>query len=302
MDNQINYMIPGLYEHYLLNKEFLEILKENRHCFYEGTTIRAVYGNFQYSIWDGGRVFSKYHHATLEEIEEVSSFYKKEKIPIRLIFTNTKIEKEHCYDRFNNLVLQVCEDELNEIVVNSPILEDYIRTNYPKYKFISSTTKCITDVNKLKEEINNPKYSLVCFDYNLNHNKKFLESLSTEEKQKCEFLINAICPPGCPERKNHYDLNSFSGLNYGKTFKLCHCGISGNGLGPDEICQVTHINPNEMLNYYLPNGFNNFKIEGRSFTSYIHLCNLINYMVKPKYQIYIMSLFNKFFIGNGEKN
>lgn len=300
MKQQINYMIPGLYENYFLNREFLDIFKNHKECFYDGATIRAVYGNFQYSIWDGGRVFQKYNHASLEEIEEISSFYKEEKIPIRLIFTNTKIEKEHCYDRFNNLVLQVCENEFNEIVVNSPILEDYIRTNYPKYKFISSTTKCITDVNKLKEEINNPKYSLVCFDYNLNHNKKFLESLSPEEKQKCEFLINAICPPGCPERKNHYDLNSLSSLNYGKKFKLLSCGISGNGLGLDEKCQITHINPEEMFSYYLPNGFNNFKIEGRTFTSYFHLCNLVKYMVKPEYQIYIMSLFARLFKKEGE--
>lgn len=300
MNMPINYILPGLYENFLINKEFLDVFKKYKKYFYDNANIRAVYGNFQYSTWDGGRVFTKYKHANLEEIEEIFSFYKKENIPIRFIFTNTKIKKENCFDRFNNLVLSICEDENNEIVVNSPILEEYIRTNYPKYSFVSSTTKCITDVNKLKEEINNPKYSMVCFDYNLNHNKNFLEKLSPSEKEKCEFLINAICPPGCPERKQHYDLNSYSSLNYGKKFKMRACGIDGNGLGPEDKCQTTHINPDEMFSYYLPNGFNNFKIEGRTFTAYFHLCNLVKYMVKPEYQIYIMSLFTSFFKKEGE--
>jgi len=45
------------------------------------------------------------------------------------------------------MVTEICENELNEIVINSPILEDYLRDKYPKYKFISSTTKCLTDIN-----------------------------------------------------------------------------------------------------------------------------------------------------------
>ena len=66
----------------------------------------------------------------------------------------------------------------NEIVVNSPILEEYIRTNYPNYTLISSTTKCITNLNDVKTEINKEQYKLICLDYNLNHNTKLLNDLS----------------------------------------------------------------------------------------------------------------------------
>ena len=31
--------------------------------------------------------------------------------------------------------------KINEVLINSELLEDYIRKNYPKFKIISSTTK-----------------------------------------------------------------------------------------------------------------------------------------------------------------
>ena len=97
---------------------------------------------------------------------------------MRFIFTNKLLEEEDCYDHFNNLVLQRCNNGMNEIVVNSPILEKYLKENYPQYKLISSTTKCITNKDLLKEEISNSNYNQVCLDYNLNKDWKFLETLS----------------------------------------------------------------------------------------------------------------------------
>ena len=52
-----------------------------------------------------------------------------------------------------------------------------------------------------------------------------IELLSQEEKDKCEFLVNAICPPGCKTRREHYILNSKYYLNYGRQFDVPYCGI-----------------------------------------------------------------------------
>ena len=40
------------------------------------------------------------------------------------------------------------------------------------------------------------------------------------EKQKTEFLVNPICMPGCPQRKEHYRLNSLFSLTYGQRYSM----------------------------------------------------------------------------------
>ena len=285
----INFAISGMYENYTINSILINIFKKERQCFYDDIGFDAFFGNFQMCIWDGGRCFSVQKHATLEKIEEIKNFYNKENIPIRFIYTNTKIEPKHCYDRFSNIVTEICENDINEIVVNSPVLEEYLRKTYPKYKFISSTTKCITKKEDLINELNK-NYFRVCLDYNLNHNFKLLENLSKEQKEKCEFLVNAICISACPNRKKHYDLNSLSSLSYGKIFKLNFCNIPGNNLYPYKETKQTQIQPDEIYSYYSLNNFTHFKLEGRTFDALSHLCNCVKYLVKPEFQLYIISI------------
>jgi hypothetical protein len=45
------------------------------------------------------------------------------------------------------------------------------------------------------------------------------------------------------------------------------------------------IGTEDILNIYLPNGFSNFKIEGRSLGSAVILEFLLYYMTKPEYQL-----------------
>ncbi len=286
----IYFAIPGLYENIRTNEIFYELYKNLPQCFYNDFSFDAFYGNFQYCIWDGGRFFQEYKHSTIEDIQKAMQLYNyKMNVPMRFIFTNTKIEPQHCYDRFCNLITEMCENSMNEIVVNSPVLEDYLRKNYPKYKIISSTTKCLSNKEDLVKELHSEKYFRVCLDYNLNQQKDFLKNLNEEEKDKCEFLINASCGPGCKNRKKHYDFNSESSLNYGKSFFLNFCIIPGNNLYPYEEQKKVWITPKDLREWYEPNGFSHFKLEGRTFKPFVHLGNLINYMVKPEYQLFIFT-------------
>jgi hypothetical protein len=152
---------------------------------------------------------------------------------MRFTFTSPNVSEEECFNRYNNMVLKLCEDNKNEIIINSPILEKYIKENYPKYNFISSTTKCIKDMNLIRDEIKNSSYKLVCLDYNLNKNKDFLLSFTEEEREKVEFLINSICPPGCPNRKNHYELNGLFGKTFGKNYPMRECLVTNSNLYPN---------------------------------------------------------------------
>jgi hypothetical protein len=57
-----------------------------------------------------------------------------------LTFTNPLIEEKHCYDTYSNLIAECGHNGMNEILVTSPILETYLRTNYPNYKYCKSVT------------------------------------------------------------------------------------------------------------------------------------------------------------------
>lgn len=289
------FALPGLWENYSVIIPFLSLLQNEPQYFYDDININAVYGNFQFCTWDGGRIFPTQSHATKEDIELLKDIYNNYfHIPMRLIFTNTLIQPNDCYDRFNNLVLSLCTDEINEIVVNSPILEEYLRTNYSQYSFISSTTKCLTQVDALMSELHK-NYKFICWDYNLNKNKNALEAVPEELRPKCEFLINAICPPGCPTRKRHYDLNSMFSLAYGKHYQLTGCGIKACTVG---ITNYKNNFTREELVEYANNGFNHFKLEGRTLPPIEVILNFVKYMVKPEYifaVIYYLDMWQRSF-------
>ena len=287
----VNFIIPGFYENYNINTQLLTLLQEQPQWFYPDVAVSCVYGTFPFWIWDGGRVFDTYKHATFEEIEKIIDIYNnKFKIPLRLICTNPVVKEENYYNRFANLCLSLCHNGFNEITINNQGLENYIRENYPNYKFISSTTKCITSNEQLIEELNNPNYFMVCLDYNLNHNKKLLESLDQDTKDKCEFLCNAICPPNCPNRKQHYNLNGYFSLNYGRKYSTPGCGITAPTFAKETREYRNNITREELYNYYVKNNFSYFKIEGRTLPTLEVILNYVYYMVKPEYSDQVISL------------
>lgn len=286
----VKYIIPGFYEHAHLNLKLINLMKTHPEYFNDNTTIHACYGNFQYCIFDGGRSFPSYQQATKERVNEISSQFNSFGVPIRFVFTNNQLQETDYYDRFGNMILNECENGLNEIVIADEGLEKYIREKYPQYKFISSTTKCLSRPEELKEELDKNNYYMVCLDYNLNKNMKMLEALKPEERKKCEFLINAICAPGCPNRKEHYKLNSLFSLNYGKRYQMEQCMINNAGLHPEVLRQHNNLTPDEIYNIYEPMGFEYYKIEGRTWSDADLIATYAYYMVKPEYQFFFVSL------------
>jgi collagenase-like PrtC family protease len=66
---------------------------------------------------------------------------------LRFTFSNSLLEEKHIYDTYCNLIMEEADTGNNEVIVNSPILEQYLRENYPNYKYISSTTKCERNID-----------------------------------------------------------------------------------------------------------------------------------------------------------
>jgi hypothetical protein len=74
---------------------------------------------------------------------------------LKFTLTNPVLELVDCYDRYSNTILALAENELNEILIVSPILENFIRNKYPNYKInrsiISTTGQEETLDNYLQE-------------------------------------------------------------------------------------------------------------------------------------------------------
>lgn len=286
----IHYIIPGMYEQQRLNFAFLKFKQEHPECFYNNFIIESVYGNPQYCIWDGGRIFTQYFYSCKEEIEALIQKYNEFGIHIRYVFTSSALTENEYYNHFGNLLMQLGKDYNSEVVIADAAFADFLHQRYPEYTFISSTTKCLRNPESAKFELNNSFYKMHCLDYNLNKNFEFLKSLLAEEKERTEFLVNAICPPGCTYRKHHYLLNSLDHLSFSKGYeegKDFKCNISGNTVHPE--VRKNHISYEDIVNIYEPMGFSYFKIEGRTLDPLEVLLSYCHYMVKPEYKDWVIS-------------
>ena len=284
-----NFNIPGVSDHLVLNEFILELMKTQPECFYPDVKISSVFGNFHFCIWDGGRNFFRYKQATEEEILYTQMVYDRYKVPVRFVFTNALLEEKHLYNRFCNLLLEIFHTGNNEIVAVSPLLIDYIKTNYPNYKIISSTTKRLNTKDKFLEELKNEDYYQVCLDYDLNKQMDLITSIPDELKPKCEFLINAICPAKCPIRRQHYLNNAQTQLTFLKyKYVNWECGIKDGINSHNVVGKGNNFSLKDIDDYYKM-GFKYFKLEGRTIPSFDLLCQYLYYFVKPEYYWEILS-------------
>lgn len=273
----INFYLPNFYDFpfCILNAYFIENIKENPDLFYDDVQIGAVYGTFPSVIWNGGRF--KKGSASIKEICNTISYYNNVNIPIRFTYTNTLIEEKHLEDVYANIVTELANNGKNEILVNHPILEEYLRNRYPEYKFLSSTTKCMLDNNDIIAE--SDKYFLTVLDYRKNTDFDFLASLPNPEKY--EILINAYCSPYCKNRSEHYDILSASQLE--DVYRDIQCPIKKDSFFEALKEFSTVIKVEDLYTTYVNMGFKHFKIEGRTNNIIDVLESYIYYMVKPEY-------------------
>ena len=183
-------------------------------------------------------------------------------------------------------------DGMNAVIVVSDVLEKYIRKNYPNYRIVSSTCKQIRDFDQLCEELEKD-YTLVVLDYNWNNNWEMLEKLP--HKDRVEILVNAVCEPNCPRRGDHYKFLGRTQIGYVehlqkegpyKPYKLQEqfdCPHMGRMIY-DITHHCTHVTPQDIYEKYVPMGFTNFKIEGRSSLAINVVETYLYYMVKPEHR------------------
>lgn len=281
---RVYYHLPGLFEFYELYKVFLPLFKKHREYFYEWCDIGSIYGAPADCLWGGGRV--GFGDANPKEVAALMQEYD---ISARLTFSNSMLREEHLLDKSCNRLCKIFEKQgeiRNGIIIFSDLLLDYLKANYPEYYFVSSTTKVITDFEQFKDELDCNDYSFVVPDFRLNKEIDKLKQLTKEQKEKVEFLCNECCWYGCNDRKKCYENVSLKSLGEDCEDHICVSPTAAKGYRfSDAMQNPGFIGIGDIQSIYAPEGFSNFKIEGRSLGSAIVLEFLLYYMTKPEYQL-----------------
>lgn len=273
----IDFVLPGIYHKFMFNKMFLDTINDRPEYLNEGIRISAVYGSFPYSIWDGGRRIPGF--CSIERIQEELDYYQSRQISCRLTYTNSCIEENHVFDTFGNICLSMCHRSGNGVIVHSPILENYVRKNYPKYDIISSTTKCIDTIEGLEAECNKD-YRLVVADYSLNHEP---ELLTISHPEKIELLVNSSCRDYCENRRKHYAAISHNALSYSTESCFPACSYIKQDAFTIMQTRTSFISRDEIVNIYAPHKFTTFKIDGRTSNEINLLEFYLYYLIRPQF-------------------
>lgn len=287
---------PDFTKHLKLNLMMLTMIQNCPEYFYDYVEFGSVYGAFPPAMWNGGRPQGGLI-CDDTYIKNVLHAFNSQGIPIRFTFTNPMIREEHLDDPFCNHLMELADNGLNEVIVFSEVLEDYIRKHYPRYKITSSTCKRITDPEKLAEELNKDYY-VVVMDYDLNNHFEIIDKLP--HKEKLELLANSTCFPNCPKRSAEYEAVGIQQIVYNEHLKkfpntpFRMSDYSEHTMSTDFNCPAMkrtpfeikklphHVSPERIMQDYLPRGIHQFKLSGRGASKLSMIEIYMYYLVKPE--------------------
>ena len=286
----IQFTVPDFYEKGQFNLAWLAFMKMYPEKF-EQCRVSSVYGSFPLMIWAGGRQnkVDNINFVGLEDVRRIFSMFNSNGVGVVLTFTNFFLQKEHLGDFYCNSVLEILAgSSLNAVLVNSPVLEVYIRNSYPELKIYRSTTTCSKDLSEAR-------YDRIVVDFTLNNSLSLRNAVLTkEQRQRVEIMLNDTCPPYCPYRKAHYEYISQYNLQGGlgrieplQPWKCQHPEYKTSFY--KNLQNPATINVDQMKFYHDSLGFSHFKIVGREYNP-VQLAEIYTYyMVKPEHQAEVMS-------------
>ena len=131
---------------------WVSLKKIHPEFFRDNVEFGSFFGCFPFSLWNGGRLIM-HDQCDGNFITNVVKSINAEGIPVRYTFTNPVLTEEDLEDPFCNFCMKAADNGMNEVMVFSPILEQYIRDKYPSYKINSSTCKEIKNVDDINKEL-----------------------------------------------------------------------------------------------------------------------------------------------------
>lgn len=233
-------------------------------------------------IWNGGTFFPGI--ASIDVVCQVRDFYHNLGIPLKLTLTNPLLTKEDCYDRYCNKIVELFETGENEILVASPILEEYLRKKYPNYKFNRSIVASKDDVNY--EDLLD-RYSMIVLPRRKIKDFDFLNSIAPENRSRFELLCTDPCPIDCPRLYTHYE--DYARTTLYETSPRTPINKCSTFDAEDAVIQKMafaqyQISYQEIIEKYVPLGFTEFKISGRG-SAQSALFAVLPFLIQPQYQL-----------------
>ena len=284
MDRIAQYHLPGLFEFYELYRVFLPLYCTHRDWFYPWCDIASLYGSPADCLWGGGRVGGGDVRP-----QDALALAQEYGISARLTFSNSLLQPEHLADPTCNKLCRLfaaCDTPQSGVIVHSELLLDYLKRTYPSFYFVSSTTKVLTEFSQLAQETAREDFRYVVPDFRLNKAFDRLATLPQDQRDKLEFLCNECCWVGCRDRKVCYEAVSRRNLGFDTPEHRCTAPDAAQGYRFSRAMESpSFISIEDILTRYLPQGFTNFKIEGRGLGSAIVLEFLLYYLTKPEYQL-----------------
>lgn len=275
--------LPGLFEFLDFYRLFLPLFFEHREYFYPWCGIGSIYGAPRDCLWGGGRVgFGG------DDFEGAAELLDPYGISARLTFSNAFLREEHLSDRKCNELSVFFEHRKarSGVIVHSDLLLSYLRERYPDLYFVSSTTKVITAWEAFEQELSREDIRYVVPDFRLNIARERWSTLPEDKRGKVEFLCNECCDFACRDRKACYENVSRKVLGEDCPDHVCHSPYAREGYVFSRAMENPgFIGIREIRDFFLPLGYTNFKIEGRSLGSALILEFLLYYMTKPEYQL-----------------
>ena len=288
MEKKVYWHLPGFFVNFYLNQVIINLMKQYPEKFNDGYEIGSVYGTFPGAIWNGGRAV--YGVSAKSEMEQIISTYNRFRVPVRFTWTNSILEEKHVYDTYCNLIMDIANNGKNQVLVNTKVLEDYLKENYPNFEYISSTTKRLLSLDNIKEELDKG-YKLVVLDYDLNHNEEVLTELEPFA-DKIEILVDEICYPNCPKRVNHYKDESLRQLTFDKGTSF-NCPNKKTAPSFSEAMKRPAFISKEDIGAYIDRGYVNFKLVGRGLPREMVLESYLYYLVKDDSRDFIREKIEK---------
>lgn len=319
------YHLPGLFSFYEFYRVFLALYRQHREYFYDWCEIGSIYGAPMDCLWGGGRVEegATDPRRVLALVQEYgisarltfsNSLLREEHLAdpscnrLCRLFSESfesACASEAFKDAYENKIIDVnkvidrnkaSRDKRpsNGAIVHSELLTEYLRRKYPGLYLVSSTTKVLKEFSDFEREAKREEFRYIVPDFRLNKSTEKMKRLEQSTKDKVEFLCNECCDIGCKERRQCYQAVSLRNLGEAECMTAsaashrCHAPGASQGYRFSKAMRnPSFISIEDIQNVYLPEGFSNFKIEGRGLGSALLLEFLLYYMTKPAYQLVV---------------
>ena len=196
----VHYNLPGLFQFSDLLYIFLDAVRRK---FSYDIPVSYIYGS-PLCKWNGGRVIMNIHkRLSHEEIKEELFRANEYGITPLLTFSNLSIDEALLEDKLCNDILEILRQTGGDIIVASPLLEQYIRKYYPEIKIHASVIKTVfaPRTSEYYAQLSEKYYYYVVHPDD-NYNSELLRSIPTHN---AEILVNEHCFHKCKQRAGHYN-------------------------------------------------------------------------------------------------